>query len=218
MPLEEQMKYLLSCLSFLLVVGCASKPATQITAGDDNLFYCSYPKVKIQIDPDFKYFSHISGEKRFVGKTNYHDPAHMASYDYFFGKVDEKNKRIKELVTVTILKTFYSWDYNISFKNSDRLFQDKGKYQLGKKKYRYVTEIVGFNGRLEDSDYLLDLDIGIQFMRITGHRWNLMILINYQKDLEGINLNKDNWREYETNVQKEFDKMLNSDSLPFKVL
>jgi hypothetical protein len=171
--------------------GCASlKPERNVV---DNVFYSSFPKIKIKIDEDFKYLGDVSKEGDVEGiETTLH--GNVTDYPFI---VAQKNY-VKKALIIKISKT--SGYYRLRHpKNIEEKAIEYGSAKIGDNKYLY--DIKGASPTLGgylvkhiyEKGYIMSCGILSRYYRIAGANNYLETIMYYERIPDDSTLNCGTW-------------------------
>ena len=178
-------RIVLIIVAMFLLTSCTSLMPKQFV--EDNVFYCSYPEVKIKISPEFKYLCEI----KYNDEGNSIDGSRSLRYDMdsyvFLSEKTVKPYIKKELqIRTERIETHFISDIHGNIENK----LERGIQKLGGKNYHFCTRIVypsmghAVTKHLFEEGYIIPECIMAKvFSRVEGVEGSFIINIFYIEDI-----------------------------------
>lgn len=194
-------------------MGCAGM-STQISVSNDNVLTCTMPSLKVKVADNFTYKPERSGKDRLSGKTTRHDHTNKTLHKHFFWKVVPGQKKVTAAVGIKIMKSSAKWDYHNSFRKWRCAY--KGERRINGQRYHYCIFIGGKN--LKEDEYVFNYDIGFTLYKITGSNNEILIIVDYSKDIENVDFSVQSPRAFRKKIDSEVEHFFSNNFEDFKIL
>lgn len=202
--------------TFLLVIalfffaGCASLMPKQFV--EDNVFYCSYPEVKIKVSPEFKYLCEV----KYNNEGDSVDGSRSLRYDmhsYVFLPEKAAKPYMKKQLQIQTERIETHFISDIYGKIEDKL--ECGIQKLGGKNYHFYTRIIypsmehAVTKHLFEEGYIIPTCVLVKvFGRVEGVKGSFIVNIFCLQDISDTEYPCSAWKDKDklTDEQKQYIK------------
>ena len=189
------MKKFIFFILFILIfhIGCSSlKPERNVV---NNQFVSTYPKIKIQVIPEFEYIEGIS-------QSGYSEGIEIqlntSADSYTFVEAEKAISEVKRAIIIEFKTTsgYYIRDF---YKNMEKTALEYGKIEIGGKEYRYFTTIGNPTAKgyltkhIYEKGYTMSCGLLKFYGRLIGTN-NVLTQIIYYEDINNSGLSCHSWK------------------------
>lgn len=192
---------------------------------EDNIFYCSYPEVKIKVSPEFEYLCDVK----------YHEEGHsvdgtralrydMDSYVFLSKKAVKPHIKKELQIRTERIETEFVSDIYGSVKNK----LECGIQKLSEKNYHFYTTVISpsmkhaVTKHLFEEGYILPKCVIVKiFARVEGVEASFIISVAYLEDVSDAGYPCSAWMDKDklTEEQKQYIKKFGEDFIElFEIL
>ncbi len=194
----ERKKYFLLLFILLLITGCAGLDKIERNVSEENIFFSTIsPKIKIKIDPSFKYIGKMkTADRNEIPGGPYYFERHEA---FIFGNIGDDNTFKKGLIIrLSSLDTIYIYYYDDLFEWVEYKLEPTKTIKINKKNYQQCIFPLSFFFRNEMRDVIYDKGYVIPnwfliqgLSKVVSTKKDVMMYIYYMEEVSSFNKEKE---------------------------